>query len=407
MKEMKEKTSSFSRRKFLATSAAGIVSAGIAGLTPGLSLAQETAAAKGEIIYRTLGKTGLKVPVITHGCGACNDASVIQSAYNMGVRMFDTAANYQTGANEMLIGSVLKKMGVRDKSHILTKIYTPAQRRDESPEKIIKKISTLTDGSLKRLRTDYVDILLVHDVRTDDVAKNQAIIDGMTEMKKQGKAKFIGISTHANMANVINSVADSGAWDVVLSTINFTLANDAEFLAALDNAGKKDIGVIGMKTLAFGAQWPNPESHSNYSTETVTTALMKWALHNKNVTTIMVAFNNMEHMNVDFPVAQNIEYTTEEKKLLTENSVELGMGMCQQCSKCLASCPYDADIPTLMRTHMYATKYVDFTLAQSALNEIDKNRGLDNCVSCSKCTASCANTVDINNRIGELKSIYA
>ncbi|MCP4704208.1 MAG: twin-arginine translocation signal domain-containing protein [candidate division Zixibacteria bacterium] len=404
---MKEKTSGFSRRKFLATSAAGIVSAGIAGLSPALAVANEIKKPAGEIIYRQLGKTGLKVPVVTHGCGACNDANVIQAAYNMGARMFDTAANYQTGANEMLIGSVLKKMGVRDKSLILTKIYTPAQRRDESPEKIKKKIATLTEGSLKRLRTDYVDILLIHDVRTADVAKNQAIIDAMVEMKKQGKAKFIGISTHANMAEVINSVAEVDAWDVVLSTINFTLANNEEFMAAVDNAGKKDIGFIGMKTLAFGAQWPNPESHSNYTTETVTTALMKWALHNKNVATIMVAFNNMEHMNVDFPVAHNIEYTADEKKLLTDNSIELGMGMCEQCSKCLASCPNDADIPTLMRTNMYATKYVDFTLAQSALEEIDKNRGLDACASCNSCSAKCVNTVDIKSRISELKSIYA
>lgn len=121
----------------------------------------------------------------------------------------------------------------------------------------------------------------------------------------------------------------------------------------------------------------------------------------------MVAFNNMEHMAVDFPVARDIEYTADEKKLLADNSIELSIGMCQQCSKCLASCPHDADIPTLMRTHMYATKYVDFNLAQSAMAEIGNNRGLDVCVSCNSCIAQCANTVDIKNRIGELKTIYA
>lgn len=404
---MEEKTTGCSRRKFLATSAAGIVSAGLAGLSPGLSLAQEAGKSTGEIIYRRLGKTGLNVPVITHGCGACNDASVIQAAYNMGARMFDTAANYQTGANEMLIGSVLKKMGVRDKSLILTKIYTPGQRREESPEKIKKKLATLADGSLKRLRTDYVDILLIHDVQSDDVAKNPAIIEGMQEIKKQGKARFIGISTHANNTEVINAAAEADAWDVLLTSYNFTMADDAEFMAAIEKAGKKDIGIIGMKTLAFGAQWPNPESRGNYSTETATTALMKWALHNKYIATIMVAFNNMENMNIDFPVAYDTEFTADEKKLLTDNSVELSMGMCHQCSECLPSCPWNADIPTLMRTNMYATKYVDYNLAQSALDEIEENRGLEACVSCNSCTAKCVNTVDIKNRIIELKTIYA
>lgn len=405
---MEEEKNAFSRRKFLATSAAGLVSAGIAGLSPTLSLAQDAGKSTGEIIHRQLGKTGLKVPVITHGCGACNDAGVIQAAYNMGVRMFDTAATYQTGANEMLIGSVLKKMGVRDKSLILTKIYTSGQRRDESPEKIKKKLATLAEGSLKRLRTDYIDILLIHSVDSEDIAGNPAITEGMQELKKQGKVKHIGISTHANMTEVINSVADNAdTWDVLLTTFNFTLANDAEFMAAIEKAGKKDIGIIGMKTLAFAAQWPNPDSRGNYSTETATTALMKWALHNKYIATIMVAFNNMEHMAVDFPVAYDTEFSADEKKLLTDNSVELSMGMCFQCSECLPSCPKNADIPTLMRTNMYATKYVDFNLAQSALVEIEQNRGLDVCISCDNCVAKCVNTVDIKNRIGELTSIYA
>ncbi len=404
---MEEKNAGYSRRKFLAKSAAGIVSAGIAGLSPGISLAQEAAISKGKIIHRRLGKTDLNVPIITHGCGACNDASVIQAAYNMGARMFDTAASYQTGANEMLIGSVLKKMGVRDKSLILTKIYGPNQRRGMSPEQVKKKLATLLHGSLKRLRTDYVDILMTYDVRTADVVRDPAIIEGMKEFKRQGKAKFIGISTHANTTEVINAATDTDAWDVILTTYNFTMADDAEFMAAIEKAGKKDIGIIGMKTLAFGGQWPNPESRANYSSETVTTALMKWALHNKYVATIMVAFNNLEHMNVDFPVAYDIEYTADEKKLLSDNSIELGMGFCRQCSKCLASCPKGTDIPTLMRTHMYATRYEDFNLAQSALDEIEKNRGLEVCTSCSSCTAKCTNTVDIKNRISELKTIYA
>ena len=155
---MKEKTNGYSRRKFLATSAAGIVTAGLSGLSPQLGLAQEAEKAEGEIIYRRLGKTNLNVPIITHGSGGVNDANVIQAAYELGIRAFDTAANYQTGANEMLIGNVLKKMGVRDKSIIITKIYTPAQRRNENPDQLKKKLATLTEGSLKRLRTDYIDI---------------------------------------------------------------------------------------------------------------------------------------------------------------------------------------------------------------------------------------------------------
>ncbi len=405
---MKENRSEYSRRKFLGTTAAGLVTAGFAGLSNGLSFAREAANTKGEIIHRQLGKTGLKVPVISHGSGGCNDANVIQAAYEMGARLFDTAANYQIGANEMLIGNVLKNMGVRDKAIILTKIYTPAQRRSDAPDKIGKKLETLLEGSLKRLRTDYVDILQIHDVSTTDIAGNSAIIDGMRRLKEQGKARFIGITTHANMAEVINSIAASGEnWDVILTTFNFTFANDTGLLTAIENAGKKNIGILAMKTLAFGSQWPNPASRGNYGGAIVASALMKWVLQNKYISTVMPACNNLAQLNEDFAVAYNLEFTPEEKKLLSDNNIELSQGFCRQCSGCLASCPGGVDIPTLMRTHMYATRYRDFGLAHSAMGEIEKNRGLDICRSCNTCMAQCVNTVNIRDRIGDLKSIYA
>jgi len=404
---MDKEKSAVTRRKFLAASAAGLVSAGFAGLSPGLGLAQEAEKAGGEIIHRTLGKTGLKVPVISHGSGGCNDASVIQNAYELGIRLFDTAANYQTGANEMLIGTVLKKMGVRDKAIILTKTSTPAQRRNVKPEQVQEKLNTLVDGSLKRLRTDYIDILLIHDMNSAEDANNPEAIAAMKQIKKDGKVRFIGVSTHGNMAEVLNAAAEAKAWDVVLTSINFTMADDKEFLAAVENAAQKGIGLIGMKTLAFGSPWPNPASRGNYDGNTVARALMKWVLHNKNIATIMPAMNNFQQLKADFPIAYDIEYSDDEKKLLVDNKIELSMGFCRQCGSCLASCPKDTDIPSLMRTHMYATRYEDFNLAQSALNEIEKNRGLKSCVSCGDCTASCAHTVDVKSRINDLISIYA
>ena len=85
----------------------------------------------------------------------------------------------------------------------------------------------------------------------------------------------------------------------------------------------------------------------------------------------------------------------------------MSIGFCRQCRQCLASCPNDADIPNMMRTHMYAAQYSDFQLARATIDDIPAVNGLNNCVSCAECTANCANTVDIARRIEELKLIYA
>jgi len=105
-------------------------------------------------------------------------------------------------------------------------------------------------------------------------------------------------------------------------------------------------------------------------------------------------------------VAHGLEYAEQEEAFLSDNSITLGMGFCRQCQKCLASCPAGVEIPTLMRTHMYATQYANFSLARMALDEIPSQAGLKQCSSCDACTAQCANSVPIPDKIAELKLIY-
>jgi predicted aldo/keto reductase-like oxidoreductase len=162
-----------------------------------------------------------------------------------------------------------------------------------------------------------------------------------------------------------------------------------------------------MKTQAGGQRLPNPESLQNYSSATINIAALKWAMQNENVTTAIPGFDNFEHLEQDFSVASNLEFSDDERKFLGDNEITLGMGFCRQCEKCLASCPNNVDVPTLMRTHMYATQYANSVHARITLDEIPKRMGLAACSSCETCVAKCANSVDIAHRIDELKMIYA
>ncbi len=403
---MQERKTECTRRGFLGTAATGLVAAGLATLAPGRLTADETESAKKDIITRKLGKSNISVPIISMGVMNANNPGIVQASYEKGVRHFDTAAYYQFGRNEQMVGTVIKKMGVRDKVIIGTKIYT-SQQRVTDPKEAKKKFIKMAEGSLNRLKTDYVDILYLHDVSDPADFTNPGVIEALNTLKDQKKIKLAAVATHSNMAGVINEVIKGGFYDVVLTAVNFTMADDAEMMKAISDASKKGIGIIGMKNMAGGSRWPNPETRRNYSSKTIAKAALKWVLHHESITTCIPGYDNHEHLEQNFEVAYDLEYSDEESKFLTDNDIALGVGFCRQCKKCLASCPNDADVPTLMRVHMYAAQYANFQHARQTLNDIPKQNGLANCLLCTTCTAECANTVDIGRRIDELKLIYA
>ena len=408
---MTDKKSELSRRAFLYTSLGGIASVGALALGPRAIMAQEEGEAKstpgGEAIYRTLGKTGMKIPIVSMGVMNANNPDIVQASYDLGIRHFDTAARYAYGRNELMVGNVLQKSGVRDKVIIATKELRPAQRTRESLQQSKAKLIKLTEASLKRLKTDYIDILYIHSVARAEDLTNPGFLEAFTELKKQGKIRAAGVTTHENMALVINEVVSQGFFDVVLTAINVAMVNNTALLEAIASASSKGIGIIAMKTQAGGSRLPEPESLSDFSSTTVATASLKWVMRNENITTAIPGFDNYQHMREDFSVARNLEYDDDEKKFLSDNRITLGMGFCHQCRKCEPTCPYNVDIPSLMRTHMYAAQYANFNEARVTLDDIAAGRGLRSCSSCTTCTALCTNHVNIPRRIENLRTIYA
>ncbi len=409
-KTMSGKDSDYTRRRFISTAATGLVSAGLVNLAPARAFSQATdaqsAAAQKKVIYRTIGRTGISVPIVNMGVMNSNNPEIVQASYEEGIRLFDTAAYYQFGRNEQMVGAVINKLKVRDRVVLATKNFTPQQRRGLTPEQSKTKLIEACDASLSRLGTDYVDIMYIHDVPDPETVANQGIIDGLKALKQQGKVRFTGLATHTRMADVINAAVAGGFYDVVLTAINFTMADDSGLLDAIKNAAANGVGIVAMKTLAGGARWPNPQSRRDYTSSTVATAALKWVLRNENISTSIPGYTNYEHMREDFSVAYSLEYTEQEKKLLSDNNVQLSMGYCRQCQKCLATCPNGVDVPTLMRVHMYAAQYANFKIARATLDDIPARSSINVCKDCLECGAQCANTVDIARRLDELKAMY-
>jgi predicted aldo/keto reductase-like oxidoreductase len=412
--------SDLTRRKFLRTSLTGLAAAGLTTLGPGLAAAQETAEdkevekegtkedkkAERKMIYRKLGKTGIELPIVGMGAMNADNPEIVQASYEIGVRHFDTASLYAFGRNEQMLGKVINELGVRDKVVIGTK-QRVVPRSNQTSADVKAKFIKLTEGSLKRLNTDYVDIMYAHSVQGAEDLDNDGVYEAMDQLKKDGKIRATGLSTHTNMAEIIAEATKRDLCDVILTSINVSMADDTALLEAIDKAAAKGIGIVAMKTQAGGRQLANQESLSKYDNATINTAMLKWVMRHESVATAIPGYTGFEHMNQDVSVAFDLEYTEEEKRFLADNELQMGLGFCRQCRQCLAGCPHGVNVPELMRTHMYAAQYSNFRQARVTLDGIASGCGIKACEACDVCTAKCANAVDVAYRIEELKLIYA
>lgn len=411
-----KKKKTYSRRDFLSKSAAGMASIGILGASGSVLGADDKKikkqGKKSEILYRTLGKTKIRLPIVNMGVMNADNPELVKKSYKIGVRHFDTAAHYQRGRNEEMVGKAIKELNVRDKVVIATKVFIPHQQRG-MPHKQAKEffLKTMAE-SLKRLQTDYVDILYVHNVGTVEYLNNPGIKEALHLLKEQKKTRFIGFTTHSNMAECLNDAAQTGFYEVILTAYNYSMGDNKELIAAMKKAASKGIGLVAMKTQCkqpwYRSQYEPTDKHTYYDGKISHTALLKWAMRHRFFATSVPGYTTFEQMEEDFSVAYGLEYTSEEKTFLEDRNVKLAMAsVCQQCYCCVPTCSKGVDIPTLIRTHMYAASYGNFYQARDTLDSIPANKGLQACTSCDRCKAGCANAVNIAGRIDELKTIYA
>ena len=394
----------FNRREFLARSLVGMaalaapVYSGKKERFPGTTV-------KNGLLHRKLGKTGVILPVVSMGVMNTRDSALIRKAYEVGIRHFDTAASYGYGRNETMIGDVIRDMGVRDRVVLATKVLVPNLRRGLQPREIQTKCIQAVETSLGNLKTDRIDILYLHDISSVDDVFIEGIPEALTILKKQGKARFVGFSTHQNMAACLNEAARQPLYDVVLTSFNYSLADDSELFRSLKTAAEQGIGLIAMKTQC-GQYWYKqqlPDAQQKFfEGRIVNSAVLKWVLRHPFITTAVPGVTTFQHIDEDISAAKNLEFTSEEADFLREKNVQTGMGMCRQCRSCVARCPKGVEIPTLMRAHMYATCYANPEQALQTLQSLPNPKGLYTCMQCSDCQVVCPFSIDAPARIRDL-----
>lgn len=143
--------------------------------------------------YTPLGKTGMRISRITHGCMELgggrwytaekeHNIALLRTAFEHGINTFDTAEGYGAGRSEEIVGGALA--GIRDKCVICTKVL---------PEHLhAADVRTAAEGSLRRLQTDYIDLLYVHWPNKD--IPLEETLGEMSRLKEEGKIRAIGVS---------------------------------------------------------------------------------------------------------------------------------------------------------------------------------------------------------------------
>ncbi|MGQ9621390.1 MAG: aldo/keto reductase [Bacteroidales bacterium] len=384
------------RRKFLAR---GITGAAGALVFPKSFTANENLTQEKKIVYRTLGKTGIRVPVVSFGVMRSDSPGLCKAAYENGITFFDTAHGYQGGNNETMLGNIFKDLP-RSSFIVETKVKPAGVGRDGLPtaqttaEDFLDKFNT----SLKRLQLDYVDILLIHDVSNPELLNHKPLLSTLTRLKKEKKTKYVGFSTHGNMPAVINAAASSGFWDVIITTYNFMLNNIDEMNQALKNANDAGIGIVAMKTLAGGFMDKERKKPVN------ATVALKWAISNPNVHTTISGMTSFDHLENNLKVLADPVMTEQEKQELMAMADQPGL-FCINCRECLSSCTLNLPVPDLMRAYMYAYGYANLKMAYDLLGEL--GTGVSPCINCNECHVKCTKGFNVREKITDVSRLVS
>lgn len=352
---------------------------------------------KNELPYRTLGKTGLKIPMLSMGTGDTNNPALVKSVLESGVRLFGTSTYYGNGNNEAMLGGVFKTIP-RDSFLVATStmpkgtdhqngLYTDATAGETFRSDI--------EGSMKRLNVDYLDILFLPFAAKRESVFFEPLLRVMEDFKKQGKARFIGIATHSFVDQAIRAAADTKVYDIVMAAYNFRLG---EQLKAVNDAvaygASAGLGIIAMKTMA-GGYWDKERKQPINSK-----AALKWVLQNENIHTMMSGMTTFEDLKNNLSWLNDPKFNDEDRKELKLAQSENTGLFCLQCRDCDGKCKADMDIPTIMRSYMYAYGYRNMQHARQTLDYTSVKSNA--CQQCSNCTVNCKAGFNVREKIQDI-----
>lgn len=208
--------------------------------------------------YRPLGNTGLLVSEIGFGTwglggtsyGPVNDTDSEQAlllAYEKGVNFFDTADMYGDGHSEQIIGKTFSR--IRNKIYYATKGGNLPHSGMHMPQDFSNRYLTKSlEASLKRLRTDYIDLYQLHSPTIDELLHNEKLIPLLESFKRKGMIRAFGVSVRTPEDGLI--AANKLRYEVI--QVNYNIIDQRAYECGLFKIAEHNIGIIIRTPLVFG-----------------------------------------------------------------------------------------------------------------------------------------------------------
>ena len=374
--------------------------------------------------HRGLGRTKLTVSAVGLGTEFLIDrpreavASVIHEAIDRGINYIDMFWAHPEFRNHM--GDALR--GRRDSVYITAHLGSALEKGQYAVSRDARICTDFFHDDLHRLNTDHVDVLFVHNCNApsdyDRVTAAGGLLDLARSLVKQGKARFVGMSSH-NVATALRAV-EGGAIDVLMFPVNlasYAVPGKERLLAACK---RHDVGLVAMKAFGGGSllrdksvielqdyqmgrqEMPGAPSHYDSHVRITPVQCMAYVLDRTEVATVV-------------PGCQTVGELEEALGCLTASSeerayarilpafAEFAQGECVYCNHCLP-CPAEIDVGRLIsllelgKTDM--TQEVISSYAKLVKTAAD-------CVACGSCSKRCPFGVDVVSKMKEASSLFA
>ena len=364
---------SLSRRDFLRS--AGAIGAGSllaganvfgqAGDTKPASQGQQ--AVEGQVVpvpTRPFGDTRADVPILSLGgmFDVLRNQLVLKQAYKWGITCWETAHSYGNGNSELGMGMYLEANPSHRRDLFLV---TKASTRDAAG--LTRDFQT----SLERLKTDYVDLYLIHGVAgPDEFTKWAAEWRAWAEKAKaEKKIRFFGFSTHSNMPENLQAASKLGYIDGIMTSYNFRIMNTDEMKAAVDACAKAGIGLVAMKSQAGKSRGATTQTKEEEAELALVDrfvkrgfsdrqAQLKAVWENPRIATICVLMQNLTVLQSNYRAAlDKTALSAADKDVLHRYAQATRASYCAGCSRICQTASGGLPVSEVMRFLMYYNDY--------------------------------------------------
>ncbi|UCE41857.1 MAG: aldo/keto reductase [Candidatus Aminicenantes bacterium] len=301
---MKKHKGKMSRKEFLHKSSVAFLGLGFLGISRKTTKAKETSKAPSGPLE--LGKTGIKVSPVGFGASRTMEPSLVNAAIDAGFNFLDTGRSYSRGQNEVMVGEVVaprrKDVVIQSKLRVRLQSKEDGMFAAEDVKKAIDGMTASMEASLKALRTDYIDIMLIHGASDPKIIYHEPVMAFFEKAQQTGKIRAYGFSCHSNQVELLRVANKKKFYEVIMVPYNhkgsYIHMNSGSYSEwdqpaleiEMDKAKKHGVGMIGMKTCSGGPYSPDEKTEPSFE------HALRWILAQDKVHTMAVAMGNFEQI---------------------------------------------------------------------------------------------------------------